>query len=206
LARCLRPRAAWVGGLRQVRLEPGRLDLLDHITPPGAALHRHRHRAALCPAGQVAAQPPPEPLPIGLPHPAPPLHTRVDLERIEGDLPPMQIQPTSIAIRDLLDRPRTLGKPPGCPHTRRGGPHTLNVQGSAGHAGLKSCPWLSYQAPLSAAAEVELELAPDGVADPTLEGAQRLLVRLPLGVLALVVGPARRVVADLGDLDSGGPG
>jgi hypothetical protein len=59
---------------------------------------------------------------------------------------------------------------------------------------------------LSAAAEVELELAPDGVADPTLEGAQRLLVRLPLGDLALVVGPARRVVADLGDLDSGGPG
>jgi hypothetical protein len=52
---------------------------------------------------------------------------------------------------------------------------------------------------LSAAAEVDLELAPDGVADAALQGAQRLLVRLPLGDLALVVGPAGRVVADLGD-------
>jgi hypothetical protein len=53
---------------------------------------------------------------------------------------------------------------------------------------------------LSAAAEVDLELAPEGVADATLQGAQRLLLRLPLGDLALVVvGPARRGVADLGD-------
>jgi hypothetical protein len=51
----------------------------------------------------------------------------------------------------------------------------------------------------SAAAEVDLELVPDGVADPTLQCAQRLLLRLPLGDLALVVGAARGVVADLGD-------
>jgi hypothetical protein len=34
---------------------------------------------------------------------------------------------------------------------------------------------------LSAAAEVDLELTPDGVANPTLWCAQRLLLRLPLG-------------------------
>jgi len=43
---------------------------------------------------QVVAQPPPEPDPIGLPDPAPPLHTRTTLEGVERDLPPMQIQPT----------------------------------------------------------------------------------------------------------------
>jgi hypothetical protein len=53
--------------------------------------------------------------------------------------------------------------------------------------------------PLSAATEIDLALAPDGVADATLQGAQRLLLRLPLGDLALVVDPARGVVADLGD-------
>jgi hypothetical protein len=37
--------------------------------------------------------------------------------------------PHTIAIRDLLARVRTLGKPHGCPRTRRGGPHTLNVLG-----------------------------------------------------------------------------
>jgi hypothetical protein len=52
---------------------------------------------------------------------------------------------------------------------------------------------------LLAATEVDLELAPDGVADATLQSAQRLLLRLPLGDLALVVGATRCVVADLGD-------
>ena len=41
-------------------------------------------------------------------------------------------------------------------------------------------------------------MAPDGVADLTLEGAQRLFLGLPLGELALVVGAARCVVVDLG--------
>jgi len=68
-----------VGGLRQTRLEPRGLDLLHHVTPPGAALQRQRHRAAPRPASQVAAQPPPEPSPIGLPDPVPPLLARVDL-------------------------------------------------------------------------------------------------------------------------------
>jgi hypothetical protein len=48
-------------------------------------------------------------------------------------------------------------------------------------------------------AQVDLELAPDGIADAALESAQRFLLRLPLGDLALVVGPAGGVVADLGD-------
>jgi hypothetical protein len=52
---------------------------------------------------------------------------------------------------------------------------------------------------LSAATEIDLELAPDGVADPTLQSAQRLLLRLPLGDLALVVGATLRVMADPGD-------
>ena len=52
--------------------------------------------------------------------------------------------------------------------------------------------------PLSAAAEVDLELVPDGVAEATLQSSQCLLLRLPLGDLALVVDPAGCVVADLG--------
>src|SRR5918994_506347 len=38
-----------------------------------------------------------------------------------------------------------------------------------------------------------------GVADAPLEGSQRFLLGLPFGELALVVGPAGRVVADLGN-------
>jgi hypothetical protein len=45
---------------------------------------------------------------------------------------------------------------------------SASVQG-AGHAGLKSRPWLSSRA-VSAAAEVDLELTPYGVADAALEG------------------------------------
>jgi hypothetical protein len=52
---------------------------------------------------------------------------------------------------------------------------------------------------LSATTEVDLELAPDRVADPTLQSSQRLLLGLPFGDLALVVGATRRVVADLSD-------
>src|SRR5688572_15273471 len=88
------PRRLRVGRLGQMRLELGRLDLLHHIAPTSAALHRHRHRPPLGPARHVVAQPAPEPLPIRLPDPAPPLLARVDLERIERDLPSMQIQPT----------------------------------------------------------------------------------------------------------------
>ena len=42
---------------------------------------------------------------------------------------PDRSSPHTIAIRDLLARVRTFGRPNGCPHTRRGGPHTLNVLG-----------------------------------------------------------------------------
>ena len=44
--------------------------------------------------GDVVAQPPPEPLPVGLPHPPGPHLPGLDLQRVERDLPPMQIQAT----------------------------------------------------------------------------------------------------------------
>jgi transposase len=40
----------------------------------------------------VVAKPTPEPIAVGLPDPAPPLLARLDLERIERDLPPMQLR------------------------------------------------------------------------------------------------------------------
>jgi len=44
------------------------------------------------------------------------------------------------------------------------------------------------------------ELAVDDVGDPSLEAAQRFLLRLRLGELAVVVGPSwAATVADLGD-------
>lgn len=44
-------------------------------------------------------------------------------------------------------------------------------------------------------------MSPDGIADPTLEGADGLLAGLALGLAAQVVSPSRSVVADLGDGD-----
>ena len=49
------------------------------------------------------------------------------------------------------------------------------------------------------AMSVSDEALVDGVADASLEGAQRFFAGLPLGLLAEVVGAARGVVADLGD-------
>ena len=83
-----------VGRLRQVRLEPSGDHLLDDVTPTGATLHRHRHRRHRGAFGDVVAQPPSEPLPVGLPHPPGPHLTGLHLQRVERDLPSMQIQPT----------------------------------------------------------------------------------------------------------------
>ena len=93
------PRRLRVGRLRQVRLEPGGDDLLDHVPPTGAALHRHRHRLPVGATSDVVAQPAPEPFPVGLPHPAPPHLPRLRLHRVEGDLLTMQIQATYHAHR-----------------------------------------------------------------------------------------------------------
>jgi hypothetical protein len=65
--------------------------------------------------------------------------------------------------------------------------------------GIEESSLVVLPGPLSAAAEVDVGLARDGVADAALEGAQRLFLRLSFGDLALVVGPAGGVVADLGD-------
>ena len=93
------PRRLRVGRLRQVCLEAGGDDLLDHVPPPGAALHRHRHRLPAGATGDVATQPTPEPLPVGLPHPAPPHLARLRLHGVERDLLTMQIQATYHAHR-----------------------------------------------------------------------------------------------------------
>ncbi len=75
-----------IGRLGQMRLEPRRLDLLDHIPPARAALHRQHHRPTVRPASHVLAKPTTEPLPVGLPDPAPPLLARLHLHSIESDL------------------------------------------------------------------------------------------------------------------------
>jgi hypothetical protein len=46
---------------------------------------------------------------------------------------------------------------------------------------------------------VELELAPDGVADPAFETTERFSSALGFGEFASVIGPAGCVVSDLGD-------
>jgi hypothetical protein len=73
-----------------MRLEARGLDLLHDIPPTGATLHRQRHRTTIGSTTHVVAQPATEPCPIGLPDTAPPLLART-VERIERDLPPMQI-------------------------------------------------------------------------------------------------------------------
>jgi len=67
------PRRLRIGRLGEVRLEPRRDDLLHHVAPTGATLHRQRHPAAARPRRHVVAQPPSKPLPIRLPQPALPL-------------------------------------------------------------------------------------------------------------------------------------
>jgi hypothetical protein len=58
---------------------------------------------------------------------------------------------------------------------------------------------LSCRARWSARLEVDLELAPDGVADAPLQGAEGFFLGFALGQLAFVVDAAGGVVADLGD-------
>jgi hypothetical protein len=87
------PRRLRVRRLRHMRLEPGSRDLLHHIPPTRAALHRQRH-LAVGSTSDLPAEPPTKPTPVWLPDPAPPLLARLDLDPVEGDLSSVQIQPT----------------------------------------------------------------------------------------------------------------
>jgi hypothetical protein len=92
--------AAGLGRLGQVGEEPGRLELLDHKPPTGAALHRE----CALEVGQLAqpgAQACPgrrhDPTPVGL--------AAVAIHPVEGDLGSVHIQPAYDAHRDLLRAP-----------------------------------------------------------------------------------------------------
>src|SRR6266516_3233505 len=67
---------------------------------------------------------------------------------------------------------------------------------------MQSRSWVSSRTRFSlAGGEVDLELAPDRVADAPLQCAQRFLFGFALGDLALVVDASGGVVRDLGDRD-----
>jgi hypothetical protein len=96
-----------VGRLGEMRLEARGAYLLDHIAPARAALHCQSHPVAVGPRSDLDAQPTTEPLAVRLPDPALPQLARVELERLECDLPTMQIEPHTIATTDLLGRVST---------------------------------------------------------------------------------------------------
>ena len=127
------PRCLGIGRLRQVRLEPRGLDLFDHVTPPGAALHRQRHRPAVGHDASRRRATTDETGPIRLSDPAPPHLAGLPLGRAERDLPSMQIQPTYHRHQGPPHSCSGTGQTQGCPRTNRGGPHTLNVWGPSGH-------------------------------------------------------------------------
>jgi hypothetical protein len=79
---------------RDVGFEPGRLDLLDHVPPTGAALDGDRDLAVAGAGTDLVLEPSAKSVTIRLPKPAPPDLARLDLEGVEGDLAAMQIEPT----------------------------------------------------------------------------------------------------------------
>jgi len=83
-----------------VCLEPRRGDLLDDIAPTGATLDGDRDDPVGCPRRELVEQPTSEPLTIRLPDPASPHLAAVHLQRVEGDLTSMQIEPTYDAHRE----------------------------------------------------------------------------------------------------------
>jgi len=101
------PQRGGVGRLAQVRGDPGRGQLLGHIPPPGAPLHRERG----IPAAGEPGQPGPQMRPVGrgdLPAP----HLPGDrVQVVEGDLLPVDIQPAYDRHRDLLTLPRAPRRP-----------------------------------------------------------------------------------------------
>jgi hypothetical protein len=87
----------------QMRRDPGRGQLLGHIPPARAPLHRERH---VLPAGEPR-QPRPQMRPVSRGDLAAPHLPGLGVQVVEGDLLPVDIQPAYDAHRDLLTLRRT---------------------------------------------------------------------------------------------------
>src|SRR5918994_6252838 len=61
--------------------------------------------------------------------------------------------------------------------------------------------WVSSRTRFSAGGDVDLEMAPDRVADAPFQGPERFLLRLALDEFAFVVDASGGVVGDLSDRD-----
>ncbi len=83
------PRCRRVRRLRQPRLDPGPLKLLNHEPPPRARLHREGHIGA---AGEPFGQPPAQHRPARRGDPPPLQPTRVRVDIVESDLSTMHVQ------------------------------------------------------------------------------------------------------------------
>ena len=85
------PQARRLGGLGQVSGDPGPLQLLHDVPPPGAPLDRElnaRHAAE-------PAQPPAQALPVRRTDPATSALSCPGIDIVEGQLTPVQIEPSS---------------------------------------------------------------------------------------------------------------
>jgi hypothetical protein len=102
------PRERDIGRLGQMRGDPGRSQLLGHVPPPGAPLHRERDIVAPGEPGQPAAQVQPVSR-ADLTAPHLPGH---GVQVVECDLLPVDIQPACDGHRDLL----TLRRGAHAPH------------------------------------------------------------------------------------------
>ena len=103
----LRPLLATSPGLRlgrfgQMRDKPRGGDLFDHVTPARAPFHRDVDAVATRSRGELVAQPTTEPLPVRRPDSSSPRVAGVEHQRVESDLPSVQIQPTYHRHQDLL--------------------------------------------------------------------------------------------------------
>ena len=96
-----------VGRLGQMRRDPGRGQLLGHIPPARAPLHRERD---VLPAGEPR-QPGPQMLPVGRGDLAAPHLPGLGVQVVEGDLSPVDIQPAYDRHRDLLELRRAHTPP-----------------------------------------------------------------------------------------------
>lgn len=95
------PQPGGIGRLGQMLPHPGPGQFLDHIPPPDAALHRQ-----VC-IDLVRFRPPPaqpgrQMTTISRTDPAGPQLTSISVDQVEGDLLPMNVQPSYDGHRDLL--------------------------------------------------------------------------------------------------------
>jgi hypothetical protein len=101
------PQRGGAGRLAQMRGDPGRGQLLGHIPPARAPLHRERD---IVPAGEPG-QPGPHMLPVGRGDLAAPHLPGHGVQIVESDLLPVDIQPAYDGHRDLLTLPRAPRRP-----------------------------------------------------------------------------------------------